>query len=102
MNVINAKTENNTRFDSNPFDFITRTIAAMAMAINIQKINMVGAIRNPILLFFIKAIPAMINAGKHMAKSITCTGLINKPLSSILFGVIFNKIAGIISESQII
>jgi len=71
MNVINAKTENNTRFDSNPFDFITRTIAAMAMAIKIQKINIVGASRNPILLFSISAIPVIISAGKHMAKSST-------------------------------
>ena len=63
--------ENKTRFDSSPLDFMTRTIAAMAMAINIQKINIVGAKRNPMLLFFISAIPVMINAGKHMAKSST-------------------------------
>jgi len=102
MNVINAKTENNTRFDSNPFDFMTRTIAAIAMAINMQKINIVGARRNPMLLFFINAMPVINKAGKHIAKSNTCTGLINKPLSSILFGVIFIMIAGIISESQMI
>jgi len=102
MIVTIPKTENKIRFDSSPFDFMTRTIAAMATDINIQKINMVGAIKNPMLLFFINAIPVMMSAGKHIAKSSTCTGLINKPLSRILFGVILADIAGIISESQII
>ena len=89
MTVIIAKIENKTRSESNPFDFMTRTMAAMAMAIKIQKINMAGASRNPILLFLINAIPVSNNAGKQMAKSRTCTGLINKPLSMTLFGVTF-------------
>jgi len=71
MHVIIPKTENKTIFDSNPFDFITKTIAAMAMAINIQNISIVGARRNPILLFLIRAMPVNNKAGKHIAMSST-------------------------------
>ena len=75
-------------------------MSAMAMAMNIQKIIMVGTSRKPILFFLINATPVIINAGKQMAISNTCTGLTNNPLSTMLLGVAFISMAGIISESQ--
>ena len=100
IKVIIPKTENKTRFDSSPFDFMTSTIEAIAMDINMQKIIIVGAMRNPMVLFFNNATPVMRSVGKQIAKSNTWTGLINNPLSRILFGIILDIIAGIISESQ--
>jgi len=75
-------------------------MAAMAMAMNIQKIIMVGASRKPILFFLINATPEIVNACKQMAISNTCTGLTNNPLSTMLLGVAFISMTGIISESQ--
>ena len=72
----------------------------MAMAMNIQKIIRVGASKRPMFFFLINAIPVMIKAGRQMAISNTCTGLMSKPLSVMLFGVAFICMAGIISESQ--
>ena len=83
-----------------PLDFITKTITAIATAISIQKIIIVGASSIPISFRFINAIPVIIRAGKQIAISSTYTGLINKPLSVILFGIVLVTIDGIISENQ--
>ena len=98
--MIKPKIAVRTRFVSRPFAFIVISIAAIATAINIQKSNMVGASKKPMFFFLINAIPVTIKAGRQIAISNTCTGLINNPLSIILLGVAFISMAGIISESQ--
>ena len=71
MNVIVPKIAVKRISAAKPFIFITKTIAAMARAISMQKTSMVGASNNPIRFFFNKKIPVKTKAGKHIAKSKT-------------------------------
>jgi hypothetical protein len=68
---MNPKTAVKPESVSCPFDFMTKTMAAIATAMNMQNIIIVGASKKPIFFLFINEIPVMIKAGKQMAISKT-------------------------------